>query len=100
MTRTWRAPGRFTSRHLDLEVHAMDFRVVSVGLQVLGMSGQAYPFRVPVSPECLRILRPVANTIEGGTREIQRNVIATRGRRLPQIGRCQASHLGPSTGLV
>ena len=59
-------------------------RVVTVGLQVLGMEGQATAPASAAARHHYSFLRAVANTIEGGTSEIQRNVIATRGLGLPR----------------
>ncbi|MBK9343444.1 MAG: acyl-CoA dehydrogenase family protein [Dehalococcoidia bacterium] len=59
-------------------------RIAATALQVFGMEGQAHR---PVSravPYRYGLLRSVANTIEGGTSEIQRSVIATRGLGLPR----------------
>jgi alkylation response protein AidB-like acyl-CoA dehydrogenase len=58
-------------------------RIARTGMKVLGMSGLAGS-----SPLINRwrhtYLRTVANTIEGGSSEIQRNIIATRGLGLPR----------------
>jgi alkylation response protein AidB-like acyl-CoA dehydrogenase len=59
-------------------------RVTAVGIQVMGMEGQAPHAGSSAFPWRYRYLRAVANTIEGGTSEIQRTVIATRGLGLPR----------------
>ena len=60
-------------------------KIANIGLQVLGMEGQAAR---AVRRRCATqygFLRAVANTIEGGTSEIQRNVIAVRALGLPRV---------------
>jgi alkylation response protein AidB-like acyl-CoA dehydrogenase len=59
-------------------------RVGAVGLQIMGMEGQATREGSAAFPWRYEYLRAVANTIEGGTSEIQRTVIATRGLGLPR----------------
>jgi alkylation response protein AidB-like acyl-CoA dehydrogenase len=59
-------------------------RVATTGLQVFGMEGQASKETSPAFDYQYTLLRSVANTIEGGTSEIQRGVIATRGLGLPR----------------
>ncbi|MEX0781005.1 MAG: acyl-CoA dehydrogenase family protein [Dehalococcoidia bacterium] len=59
-------------------------RVATTGLQVFGMDGQASRETSPAFDYQYTLLRSVANTIEGGTSEIQRSVIATRGLGLPR----------------
>jgi alkylation response protein AidB-like acyl-CoA dehydrogenase len=59
-------------------------KVAATGLQVMGMEGQATRETSLAFPWRYRFLRSVANTIEGGTSEIQRTVIATRGLGLPR----------------
>jgi alkylation response protein AidB-like acyl-CoA dehydrogenase len=59
-------------------------RVATTALQVFGMDGQASRSTSPAFEHQYTLLRSVANTIEGGTSEIQRTVIATRGLGLPR----------------
>jgi alkylation response protein AidB-like acyl-CoA dehydrogenase len=59
-------------------------RVAQTALEVYGMRGQAAKTGSDVLDHHYGYLRAVANTIEGGTSEIQRSVIATRGLGLPR----------------
>jgi len=59
-------------------------RVTGMTMQVLGMEGQAHAAGSEWETYQYGFLRSVANTIEGGTSEIQRNVIATRGLGMPR----------------
>jgi alkylation response protein AidB-like acyl-CoA dehydrogenase len=59
-------------------------RISTTAMQVFGMEGQAHRPASKAAPYRYSLLRSVANTIEGGTSEIQRSVIATRGLGLPR----------------
>ncbi len=59
-------------------------RIAATALQIFGMEGQAVRAGSNATPYQYSLLRSVANTIEGGTSEIQRSVIATRGLGLPR----------------
>lgn len=67
-----------------LSAMELNQRITSMTMQVLGLSGQAHQPDSEFSAYTHGYLRSVANTIEGGTSEIQRNVIATRGLGMPR----------------
>lgn len=60
-------------------------RIARAGLHLLGLEGQRRDVQSPVATRWVHhYLRTVANSIEGGSSEIQRNIIATRGLGLPR----------------
>jgi alkylation response protein AidB-like acyl-CoA dehydrogenase len=59
-------------------------QIARTALQVFGMEGQASRPGWRALPYQYTLLRSVANTIEGGTSEVQRSVIASRGLGLPR----------------
>ncbi|GIW17792.1 MAG: acyl-CoA dehydrogenase [Tepidiforma sp.] len=59
-------------------------RIAATAVQIFGMEGQAARPGAKALRYQYLLLRSVANTIEGGTSEIQRTVIATRGLGLPR----------------
>ncbi|MCC7364103.1 MAG: acyl-CoA dehydrogenase family protein [Dehalococcoidia bacterium] len=81
--RTGIAPNR-ESQMAKLFGAELNQRIATLGLQVLGMQGQATTSGSVADRLHYNFLRAVANTIEGGTSEIQRNVIATRALGLPR----------------
>jgi alkylation response protein AidB-like acyl-CoA dehydrogenase len=62
-------------------------RIANTGLRLMGMYGQLARNSkwAPMKGRWeFQYLRAVANTIEGGTSEIQRNIVAQRGLGLPR----------------
>jgi 3-oxocholest-4-en-26-oyl-CoA dehydrogenase alpha subunit len=72
---------------LKLFLSELDQRIASAGLSVLGMFGALMPgspWERLGAQFALTYLTTVPRTIAGGTSEIQRNIIATRGLGLPR----------------
>lgn len=72
---------------LKLSLSELDQRIANTGLHVLGMYGALMPgspLERLQAQFALTYLTTVPRTIAGGTSEIQRNIIATRGLGLPR----------------
>ena len=72
---------------LKLFLSELDQRIASLGLSILGMYGALMPGSPLAKLRAqfaLTYLTTVPRTIAGGTSEIQRNIIATRGLGLPR----------------
>jgi hypothetical protein len=60
-------------------------RIARTGMKVLGLYGQLFGDSAPLRGRYeSSYLTSLASTIAGGTSEIQRNIIATRGLGLPR----------------
>jgi alkylation response protein AidB-like acyl-CoA dehydrogenase len=72
---------------LKLYTTELNQRIARTGQRVLGLYGQLMRGS-PLAPnngrQCYTYLRSVAYTIEGGTSEVQRNIVAQRGLGLPR----------------
>jgi len=70
---------------LKLYSTELNQRIARTGIHILGLYGQLRGDEAPQKGRLLQtFLRSVAYTIEGGTSEIQRNIIAQRGLGLPR----------------
>ncbi len=72
---------------LKLFMSELDQRIANLGLGILGMYGALMPGSPLARLQAqfaLTYLTTVPRTIAGGTSEIQRNIIATRGLGLPR----------------
>ena len=72
---------------LKLFLSELDQRIANTGLHILGMHGALMPGSPLAKLQAqfaLTYLTTVPRTIAGGTSEVQRNIIATRGLGLPR----------------
>jgi alkylation response protein AidB-like acyl-CoA dehydrogenase len=72
---------------LKLYTTELNQRIARTGVEMLGLYGQldrGSDWAPNKGRNCYTYLRSVAYTIEGGTSEIQRNIVATRGLGLPR----------------
>jgi alkylation response protein AidB-like acyl-CoA dehydrogenase len=72
---------------LKLYTTELNQRIANTGVEMLGQYGQldrGSEWAPNKGRNCYTYLRSVAYTIEGGTSEIQRNIVATRGLGLPR----------------
>ena len=87
---TMQAAGEIPNHEASMgKLYAMELnqRIAATAVEVFGLHAQLTPSesRAPrYGMYAYGYLRAVANTIEGGTSEIQRNIIATRGLGLPR----------------
>lgn len=82
-----RQPVNYEASIAKLYTSELDQRVAATGMKLLGLYGQLErgSLRAPLRARLERLyLYSVASTIGGGTSEIQRNIIATRGLGLPR----------------
>ncbi len=72
---------------LKLYTTELNQRIARTGYDILGLYGQlgrGSPLAPNDGRNCYTYLRSVAYTIEGGTSEVQRNIVAQRGLGLPR----------------
>jgi alkylation response protein AidB-like acyl-CoA dehydrogenase len=69
-------------------------RIAATAVQIFGMEGQAARAGSKAESYQYSLLRSVANTIEGGTSEIQRSVIATLGGWGCRVSSCVWRRIG------
>ena len=87
---TMQAQGLIPNHEASMgKLYAMELnqRIASTAMHVFGLHGQLWPGEERAPRRGVYnydYLRTVANTIEGGTSEIQRNIIAGRGLGLPR----------------
>ncbi len=77
----------YESSAVKLYSMELNQRIANTGIRLLGLYGQLSRTSkyAPLKGRLeYQYIRSVANTIEGGTSEIQRNIMATRGLGLPR----------------